>query len=249
MNFQAGQIILVTGASSGIGKAIARECVAQGATVLACGRSMEKLDAARETVAAPERWFSISRDFNEHAGELPEWVRTLSEKYGKLCGLAHAAGTAILDSLRQYSIEDARKFLDLNFHVPVLLAKGFADRRVSMKGGAICFITSVAGLFPEKGHLLYGAAKAALSAAAKSMSQELASRELRVNCIAPGIVDTPMQKEAEALLGEEYRKNQLATYPLGFGEPADIAKMASFLLSNQARWITGQNFVLSGGRY
>lgn len=249
MNFQKEQIILITGASSGIGKAIARECVDQGATVIACGRSMAKLEAARETVSAPERWLSITKDFYEHTADLPAWLKTLSVKYGKLWALAHAAGTAVFDNLQLYSLEQARSFFDLNFHTPVLLAKAFADRRVCTKGGAICFITSVAGIYPEKGHLLYGAAKAALASAAKSMSQELASRGLRVNCIAPGIVDTPMQKEAENLLGEAYRQEQLASYPLGFGEPEDIAKMASFLLSSQARWITGQNFVLSGGRY
>lgn len=248
MNFQNGEIILVTGASSGIGQAIARECIDQGATVLACGRSLEKLEAARKTTSCPERWRSIVRDFGEMPEKLPAWVKGLSEKYGRLWGLAHAAGTAVLDNLRMYDLAEAEKFFRLNFHVPLLLAKGFGDRRVSLKGGSICFITSVAGLFPEKGHLLYGAAKAALSAAAKTMSQELALR-LRVNCIAPGIVETPMQKAAEAALGEVYRERQLASYPLGFGEPEDVAKMASFLLSTQARWITGQNFILSGGRY
>lgn len=249
MSFTQDQVILVTGASSGIGQAIALECVSQGATVLACGRNSAKLEEARAKTVDPERWVSITRDFNKDMDEIPAWLAALASEYGKLWGVAHAAGTALMDSLRLYDLEKARAFFDLNFHVPMLIAKGFADRRVSLAGGAMCFITSVAGVFPEKGHMLYGAAKSALASAAKSISQELAPRGIRVHCVAPGIVDTPMQKAAEDCMGASYRESQLAGYPLGFGQPQDVAAMAAFLLSSQARWITGQNFVLAGGRY
>lgn len=247
--FAASQIILVTGASSGIGRAIALECNAQGATVLACGRDDLKLDEVRKTAHAPERWTSIRRDFFENMEKIPQWLREISQRHGRLWGMACAAGEGLMDSMQAYSLATARRHFDLNFHVPLLLAKGFCDRRVSVKGGALLFVSSASAVFPEKGHLIYGAAKAALTAAARSISQEVAPRGLRVHCLSPGIVDTPMQEKAEALMGPEYRQSQLQEYPFGFGRPEDVAHMAAFLLSDKAAWITGQNFVLAGGRY
>lgn len=247
--FTAEQRILITGASSGIGRAIALECNALGAFVLACGRDRQRLDEAQEAAAAPERWLSIPRDLLEGMADIPAWMRELSQTHGKFWGAVHAAGEGLMDSLASYDLETARRHFDLNFHVPVLLAKGFCDRRVSLKGGALLLLSSVSAIYPEKGHMLYGAAKAAVAAAAKSISQEVAPRGLRVHCLAPGIVDTPLEARTEALMGPDYRREQLQGYPLGFGRPEDVAHMAAFLLSDKAAWITGQNYVLAGGRY
>lgn len=247
--FTSQQRILVTGASSGIGRAIALECNALGAVVLACGRDKQRLQEAEKAAAAPERWISLQRDFLVDMEAIPAWMQELSRTYGKLWGVAHAAGEGLMDSLASYNLETAHTHFDLNFHVPMLLARGFCDRRVSLKGGALLLLSSVSAVYPEKGHLLYGAAKAALTAAAKSISQEVAPRGLRVHCLAPGIVDTPLEARTEALMGPAYRQEQMQQYPLGFGRPEDVAHMAAFLLSEKAAWITGQNFVLAGGRY
>lgn len=249
MTFAADQVILVTGASSGIGAGIAKTCVDRGATVLAVGRNAERLAAAREATSAPSRWISLEKDLTENPISLTEWITGLSRTHGKLWGLVHCAGIAVMDTLRTFDLAQSRAIFDINFNVPLLLSKGMADKRVHAKGGAMVFLASVSGVFPEKGHLVYGAAKAALLAAAKSVSQEVARAGLRVNCISPGIVDTPMEKAAEAFMGPQYREAQLNQYPLGFGQPEDVAEMAVFLLSPKARWITGQNFILSGGRY
>lgn len=245
--FSSSQKILVTGASSGIGKAIASQCVASGATVLAQGRDTARLRQTAAACACPERWISVERDFAINPESIPLWMRELAREHGKLWGMAHCAGTGIMDTLGLYDFKTARGYFDLNFHVPMLLAKGFADRRVSQKGGAMLFLSSSSAVYPEKGHLMYGAAKAALACAIKSISQELSSRGLRAHCLAPGIVQTPMEAAAEDLMGPAYREEQLAKYPLGFGLPEDVANMAVFLLSEKARWITGQNFVLDGG--
>lgn len=249
MTFTAEDVILVTGASSGIGAGIARLCVERGATVLAVGRNSGRLASEREASAAPERWISLARDLADRPEGLEEWVRALAKTHGRLWGLVHCAGAAVMDTLRTFDAAQSRELFDINFNVPLLLSKAMADRRVHRKGGGIVFLASVSGVFPEKGHLLYGATKAALLAAAKSISQEVAASGLRVNCISPGIVDTPMEKAAEAFMGPQYRETQLAQYPLGFGQPEDVAEMAVFLLSPKARWITGQNFILAGGRY
>lgn len=249
MIFSSGQLILVTGASSGIGQAIAMKCVENGATVLACGRNAEKLEQGKRECVDPKRWLSVQKDLVSSMEELPAWLRDLAKKHGRFWGLVCSAGMASMDSVRTFSLGASRELFDLNFNVPMLLAKGMADRRIHAKGGALLFISSVAALYAEKGHLLYGASKAALANAAKSLSQELAPLGLRANCIAPGIVDTPMERAAEEYMGPAYREEQLKGYPFGFGRPEDIAEMAVFLLSEKARWITGQNFVLAGGRY
>lgn len=249
MTFTPDQVILVTGASSGIGESIARACVDRGATVLAVGRNSERLARAREATAAPERWTSLVRDLAVGPEGLPEWVTGLSRTHGKLWGLVHCAAAAAVDTLRSFDLAQSREVFDINFNVPLLLAKAMADKRVHRKGGSIVFLASVSGVFPEKGRLVYGATKAALLAAAKSLSQEVAPGALRVNCISPGIVDTPMEKAVETFMGPHYREAQLSQYPLGFGQPEDVAEMAVFLLSPRARWITGQNFILAGGRY
>lgn len=246
--FTAQQRILVTGASSGIGQAIALRCNALGATVLASGRNAARLAEGRRLAEDPSRWLCVERDLMEDMTSLPDWIRGLVREHGKLWGLAHAAGDGLMDSLRTYDLTEARRHFDLAFHIPLLLAQGFCDRRSSERGGAILFMTSASAVFAEKGHMLYGAAKAAVTVAARAISQEVAPR-LRVHCLAPGIVDTPLEERAEACMGPSYRKEQLQGYPFGFGRPEDIAHMAAFLLSEQARWITGQNFVLAGGRY
>ena len=249
ISFTPDQVIVVTGASSGIGKACALLCNALGATVLAVGRNEAALNEAGGLAADRTRWHNVRKDLLEDMEGLPAWVSGLRERFGKLWGLAHAAGEGTLDSLRQYDLAKARRHFDINLHAPLLLAKGFADRRNFTKGGAMLFMSSVAAVYPEKGHILYGAGKAALTAALAAVSRETAAAGLRVHCLAPGLVETPMLEASVSLVGEEYRTNQLASYPLGFGRPEDIASMAAFLLSDKARWITGQNYVMAGGRY
>ncbi len=247
--FNSEQVILVTGASSGIGQAIALQLNKHGATVLASGRNISNLTKAQTLAADPKRWINVPFDLASNIESLPTWVSDLRKEHGKLWGLVNAAGMGNLVSLQNYTLENAKQHYDLALHAPLLLAKGFADRRNYVQGGAILFITSASAIYPEKGHLIYASARAALSTAAKVISQEMAPRNLRVHCLAPGIVDTPLQKKTEEFMGAAYREEQLAQYPLGFGDSTDVAHMAAFLISEKARWITGQNFILDGGRY
>jgi len=244
--FSAGQRILVTGAGSGIGKAAALLCNQRGATVIAVGRTHAKLEQARSAAAFPSAWYCESIDLTEQVEELPEWLGRLRQQHGKFRGLIHAAGESLMDSLQNCCLEQMRRQYESNTLVPFILAKAFADRRNCEKGGAMVFFSSVAAIRPTRGRLSYGAAKAALAAGMASLSRELAGR-LRVNCVAPALVDTPMTQAEDAALGGDYLAGQVRNYPLGLGRPEDAASLAVFLVSEEARWITGQNYIMDGG--
>ena len=247
--FSPEQHILVTGASSGIGRACALLCNSLGASVIASGRNGERLHAAQAACDCPSRWHVETKDLQAEIAGLPQWISELRQKYGKLWGLIHAAGEGRLDSIASFDLTEAARHMELNFLVPMQLAKGFSDRRHFVRGGAMLFLSSASAVHPEKGHCLYGAAKAALAAAMRAVSQEMAPRGLRVHCLAPGWIRTPMLETAIEHMGESYAARDKERYPLGIGEPEDVARMAAFLLSDKARWITGQNFVLGGGCY
>ncbi len=250
ISFSAEQRILVTGVSSGIGKAVALRLNALGATVIANGRSGEKLEAARSEAANPCAFFPEALDLLADMDGLPQWVRLLRERHGKLSGLVPCAGVNIVSPLREFDRTVAASFFDIHYHVPMLLAKGFADRRNNIgKGAAIVFMGSGATVAREAGLGIYGAAKSAITTAAGVLSRELAPLGIRVNTLAPALVNTPMCEDFLSFLPKERKKEEIAAYPLGLGEPEDVAEMAALLLSQSGKWITGQTIVLDGGRY
>lgn len=249
ITFAAEQCILVTGAGSGIGRALALQLNSLGATVIAAGRTEAKLLDAQQLAQCPERWFSAPIDLLDKMDDLPQWLAELRVQHGKLWGMAHCAGEGLMDTLQSCSLEQARRHFDLNFHVPVALAKGFADRRNFTPGGAMLFLSSASAIYPEKGHFTYGAAKAALAAAMAAASKEMAPRKLRVHCLAPGLVETPMTIEDDHKMGGTYLQEQKNRYPLGLGSASDVASFAVYLLSAEARWLTGHNYVMGGGCY
>ena len=247
-SFSADQRILVTGASSGIGEAIALRLNALGATVIASGRNAERLEANTARAAFPKRFCVEARDLADDPAALPGWIAELRGRYGKLYGLAHAAGVTLTASLREYDLAAARALFDLLFHAPMLLAKGFADRRNNAgPGSAMLFVAAAAAVLPSPALLIYSSAKGALITAARCMSKELAPAGLRVNCVSPGLIKTPLCDEFAALIGPEAFSRLADAYPLGIGEPEDVSAAAAYLLSPQARRITGQNLLLAGG--
>lgn len=250
IQFTRSQYILVTGASSGIGRAVALLCNELGATVIAHGRDNVRLQESKEASSDSAHFHTERRNLMKNMKELPTWVKGLREKYGKLHGLVSCAGFARLMPLREYSVKEAQEMLDIHFHVPMLLAKGFADRRNNIgRGASIIFLASAAATAKEAGLIAYGGAKAALASAAGILSQELARQGIRVNTLAPGVVQTPMGQGYLDFLSREAREKEIAAYPLGLGEAKDIAEAAAFLLSASAQWITGQTIVMAGGRY
>lgn len=249
ISYHPEQRILVTGASSGIGKATALLLNALGATVIANGRDAQRLEQTQNAAVHPECLHLAPRDLEEEIDGLPAWVTGLCAQYGRLHGLAFCAGKTWNAPLSTYQATQAQAAFALCCHAPLLVARAFCDKRNNTgPGAALVCIAAAAATAPNPGQGMYGAAKAALVNGVLCLSKEIARRGLRANCISPGLVATPMMDVTVAQLGAAFLERERALYPLGFGTPEDVAHTAAFLLSDKARWLTGQNIVLAGGR-
>lgn len=241
--FAADQTFIVTGASSGIGEEVALTLNSLGASVIAIARNEERLCAMRARSKNPERIFIEVRDLTQDMEGLPDFLKTLKEKYGKFAGMAYCAGALWLSPLRTYNEKSARKIFDVNYFAPIGMAKAVLDKRnAAGEQTAVVFIASIAARVCDKTQLAYAASKAALIASAKSISREVAANKMRVNTISPADIDTPMTAGVE-----ELREDREKLYPFGFGKVEDAANLVAFLLSDKAAWITGQDYVLDGG--
>lgn len=235
--------VVVTGAASGIGRAVSLLLNQLGASVIAVDRNNDGLKKLQNDAAFPENIFTEICDLVSDIAALPGFVTNLKEKYGKLNGLVCAAGMTQLKPLQIADMNDYQQIFNLNYFAPIFLAKGFVDRRNNVgKGAAVVFISSIEALTARRAMSAYAGTKAALSASAKAIAKEVAQNGVRVNCIMPGDVKTPMTEAIPNMLAE-----RAPLFPLGIGKPEDIAALAAFLLSDQAAWITGKDYIIDGG--
>ena len=239
--------ILVTGASSGIGRAIAIACAKNGYTVVINGRNVARLG---ETKSLIEDWRLKIEDFQDPIiipADLTDSAQrqALAEQVPVLDGVVHCAGIGSRVLCKMLEAEDVQHVMEANFNAPVLLQAALLQEKKIAAGASIVFIASAAATMPSVGNAIYSASKAALISYAKCLSLELAARKIRVNCISPAMVWTDL-----ALVGatEEQLREAEQTYPLKrYAQPEDIAPMATYLLSDEASWITGSNYELTGG--
>lgn len=243
IQFQNNQFIVVTGAGSGIGKAVALMLNKLGAGVIAVDISSDGLQSLHNEAACSEQIYNECFDLTADIAGLPVFVSEMKEKYGKLSGLVCAAGMTQIKPLQLSGLQDYQKIFNLNYFAPIFLAKGFLDRRVNIgSGAAVVFISSIEAITARRAMGAYAGSKAALSATAKTMAKEVSQQGIRVNCIMPGDVKTPMTEAIPGMLEE-----RAPLFPLGIGQPEDIAALAAFLLSDKAGWITGKDYIIDGG--
>lgn len=238
--------VVVSGASSGIGRAVAVELSRRGAQIILMGRNDDGLRITTELMA-PGKHVAISLDIKEHAAILPK-IREACERFGRLYGLCHCAGIVETMPLASSKVEGLREMMDVNLTGGIELAKAVCRRDViEEEGGSILFVSSIYGIVGMPGQIGYSATKGAAIAAARAMAAELARRKIRVNSISPGLVKTDMTARSMAVLSKEQVKALEDKYPLGTGRPEDVARAAVFLLAPQNTWITGINLVVDGG--
>ena len=236
-----GKTILVTGASSGIGKVTAVLISKYGAAVYITGRNKENLEETYSGLQASGHRLFVADLTNED--EMDQMINDLPA----LNGIVHCAG--IVDPLPVKFIKqaDIDKMFGINFHVPVNLTGKILRKKKLLDHASIIFISTIATRNPYFGGALYSSSKAALEAYSKTIALELVSRGIRSNCLMAGLVKTPMiENPPEKDMEREAHERYLKRYPLGIGEPEDVAATILFFLSDASKWITGTSLILGG---
>jgi len=238
--------IIITGASSGIGKQCAITFSQLGANIILVARNGERLEETFHKLNKGNHLF-ISQDITEH-DKLEDTITTVVEKVGKISGFVHSAGIEMTLPLRSMTSSCYENMFGINVISGFELARIISKKKYLDKNGAsFVFISSVMGILGQAGKIGYCSSKGALISGAKAMALELAKKNIRVNCVLPGVVETEMSNKMFENLPEESKKTIIDTHPLGLGKPSDIAYSCAYLLSDAARWVTGTDLVVDGG--
>ena len=248
INFNKEQRFIVTGASSGIGEGAALLLNELGATVIAIARNKERLEAMKSKSKYPENMHIEIKNLVDDIENLPLYVKELKNKYGKFQGLVHCAGIVDVTPMQNIEYSYAKRVFDINYFVPMMLIKSFCDRRNNTRNNAsIVCISSLATKTCDKGMLLYSGSKAALTASCRCMAKEIASSGVRINTISPSHIETNMTKHNLEHIRVDYLEKYKDIYPLGLGKVDDVANMIIFLLSEKAKWLTRQDYIVDCG--
>lgn len=241
-----GKTIVVTGASSGIGRQCAIDCSRQGARVVAIARNQNRLDETLSLLKGVGHR-SYIYDFSDTKG-IEDLVASIVTDFGRIGGLIYAAGIEKTSPFKLLKPEDYNEILQVNTLSALEMARQVSNvKNFNKQGGGIAFICSITATIARAGTAAYSASKGALLSASRVLAAELSRRKIRVNCISPGTILTPMMQNYLSTLSEEEYNKRIAGFPLGLGEPSDVSLACVYLLSDAARWITGQNLIIDGG--
>jgi 3-oxoacyl-[acyl-carrier protein] reductase len=243
----AGKVAVVTGASKGIGAAIAEHLAAAGAAVVVnYSSSKEGADRVVETITrGGGKAVAVQANLAEEA-DIRRLFAEAKGAFGRLDILVNNAGLYEFAPLAEITAAHFHKQFNVNV-LGLLLATQEAAKLFGPEGGSVINISSVVASSPPPGASVYSGTKAAVDAATRSLAQELGPRKIRVNAINPGMVETE-GVHAAGILGSDFEKGYLAQTPLGrIGQPEDIAPAAVFLASDESSWITGEAFTIAGG--
>jgi NAD(P)-dependent dehydrogenase (short-subunit alcohol dehydrogenase family) len=241
-----GRHILVTGASSGIGREAAILLSALGASLTITGRDAERLEHTRMLLKGTGHQ---AEPFDLSAlDQIPRWIKALTAAKSALTGAVHCAGIHNTIPIRVLSPAALDSMMRVNVHSAAMLARGFVQKGCHTPDGcSMVFLSSVAGMVGEGGVSTYSASKAALIGLTRSLAVELAPEAIRVNAIAPGFVETEMSDRLKESLTPEQFSAIEKKHLIGIGKVRDIANGIAFLLSDCSRWITGTTLVIDGG--
>ena len=234
-----GKTILVTGASSGIGKSIAIECSKMGATLVITGRNESRLQETL-TLLQNSGHFCVVSDLSQK-----DDLDNLVEQLPALDGVVHCA--AILKKLPLKFINEMawQETIETNLFAPALLSQRLVKKNKIKEASSIVFISSIASTVASFGNISYMASKGAINSLSRGMALELASKKIRVNTVQPALIQTNLTDKA---LSEEDLNNYLLKFPLGrFGKPEEVAYAVIYLLSDASQWVTGTSITIDGG--
>ena len=231
------KVVLITGATGGIGGAIAQQMKEAGARVVVTGRSAEKL------AGFDDSYIKITADLSKD-GAAEKLITDTIEKAGRIDVLINNAGITADTLMMRMSDEQFDDVLNTNLRATFKLCRACLMPMMKQRGGRIINMASIVGVVGGAGQANYAASKGAIIAMTKSIAAEVASRGITANAIAPGFIKTPMTD----VLPEELKKKYLEQIPAGrFGEPIDVANACVFLASDEASYINGQTIHVNGG--
>lgn len=238
-----GKTILVTGASSGIGQAIAIECSRMDANVIISGRNYERLQETFNALNHENLSHTIiSADLCDSND-----VDALISQLPTLDGIVLSAGIGCCSPIQFSTPEKFEKVFNINFFSQIELLRVLYKKKILKKQASVVTISSIGGNYSfSYGHSIYGASKAAIKSFMKSCAREFMPRQIRVNCICPGMIETPLIHQGT--ITEEQLQSDMKSYIQNrYGRPQEVAYMAIYLLSDATTWVTGSDFVISGG--
>lgn len=242
----AGQKILITGASRGIGRACAEYCAANGGRIVLVARNAARLESVRQSLPGGGH-IAVSADLLHSEEAVSALFEAACLDGTKLTGLVHAAGIAPVFPVKMTTMSALQEVFAINYFSFMLLVRQFIRNRYSA-GGSIVAISSIAShVCVGSGVSAYAGSKGALNASVKTLAIELADKGFRANVISPSFIQTDMLREMNALFPEERLNRQKARTPLGFGSPGDVAHVVAFLLSPESAYITGADLTVDGG--
>lgn len=241
-----GKNVAITGASSGIGRACAVLAAKAGANVALIARSEENLRQTAALAGISDKHI-FTQDITQY-DMLENTIKTVVTQFGPISGFVHSAGIEMTLPLKVMKPEYYANLFATNVIGGFELARIISKKKyIAQNRASFVFIASIMSIVGRPGLVGYSSSKGALVAGVKSMALELAAKKINVNCVSPGTIMTEMIKNYFSKLNEEQKYDRIKDFPLGVGEPDDIAYAVNFLLSDAARWITGTNLVIDGG--
>ncbi len=240
------KVVLITGASSGIGRQCAIDCSKMGAKVALLARNEERL---QETLSQMQGGghLILPIDLTDFE-QLPIAVKQIVDTLGQISGVLHCAGISSTLPLKLMDISIMERFVQSNVFSAMLLSKEVCKmKNYAKEGMSVVFFSSIMGCVGDNAKSLYSLSKGALIAATRSLACEYAKKNIRFNCVSPGVILTPINANQPYMQDPDRRKAIEEKHLLGFGETTDISNACIYLLSDAARWITGQNIIVDGG--
>ncbi len=236
---------MVTGAASGIGRATALLLSEAGAKVLLVDINEDNLKKVQSECQGKTDMLVLDlTDANAIKSAIKEKVAT----FGKLNGFVHCAGIPYVAPLKVVNPDKTERLYKLNTYAAIELAKVCSSKLVyAGEAGSFVLISSVYGLVGSAANVGYAMSKGAIVAITKSLAMELVSSGIRVNCVAPGFIKTPMANKVDGMMDDGYDQRLKALHPMGLGQPEDIANAILFLFSDMSRWMTGAVMNVDGG--